>query len=422
MTLPANIYLYSMAFDSTDANRLYLATNQGLLRSLDAGDTWSAMSLPQGSDYVTSMWVDPMTPGTITLATGPAPYGILRSVDRGASWESIPWPFHDQLFAPVRITQDAGESGNLIVGTAASGLFEFQIAPDLSVSMTGLSGVLSAGTPQTLHLMALNKPAASFGASDAELTVNLPSVVMASAAVTTRGTCALAGQTITCRLGALKPGDFARIDVPLTLSAGNGNVVVTLQPREPESAAADNQLSTALSVKPSADLGISLGSVPTSMVASQTATTTATVMNNGPDAVLIAAATLSGSNLRVLSATPTSGSCAVSNGTASCSLGSLAATASNTIEFSFSVTSPGSAQLDAVTSSEAVDGVATNNSAQRSVVVTAESSGGSGGGTGSGGAGSSGGGAMHGWTLLLLGAGVLRRVLRLHSKCDTFAP
>ncbi len=441
--LPGNEVSQAIAFDSLNANRVYLGTYSGLFRSMDGGSSWTPMTLPIGADSIFSVLVDPATPGNITLVSA-STIGVIRSVDYGATWERLPYP-SDRL-DPARLgILDPGQPGLLHVGTYQAGMQAFQVEPDMAVSISGLANQLPLGSTPTLRLTAQNKASSPYAASDATVSLTLPAVLIPGTISTTRGTCTRTGQNFTCRLGAMQVGDVAQIDLPLTVISGTGNFSASVAPRETELAAADNALAMTVAVQPFAnlsatltqpatvnhgatvdlsgritnagpntadnsrlvftlpsglipvnaagangscaisagvvtcltgtmaantsatfnvqatanglgsqgvqanaiadpfdpdtannlasasvtvlpvtDLAITLSSPGSSMVTGQTGNSTATITNNGPDPVTIAVATISGTNLNVVTATPVGGSCAISAGAADCSMGTLA--------------------------------------------------------------------------------------------------
>jgi hypothetical protein len=189
-------------------------------------------------------------------------------VDYGASWERVPWdrgPF-DSPTAPRYGALDPEHPGNLIIGTTSAGVREYQISPNLSLSLSGLPATNVAGSTPTLRLTVRNRPDSLFAAADATASLTLPAVLVPGTLTTSRGTCTRAGQSVTCRLGAMPVGDTVLIDVALATTTGTGTVTASAQPREQELLPSDNQAALAVTVKPVADLGVSLSGVPASII------------------------------------------------------------------------------------------------------------------------------------------------------------
>lgn len=487
--LPTNQFVYAVAFDPIDGNRIYLGTNDGVYQSQNGGTTWSRLPVPLGTTSVTGVLIDPVAPGTLTLVVAGGTPGVVRTVDYGASWERLPWDTqNDGIAGPLKGALDPELPGNLLIGSSQRGMREFQVASDLSISMTGLAANIQLGSTPSVHLDVRNKPGSLYAASDATVVLNLPAALVPGTISASRGTCARAGQAITCRLGALHVGEGATIDVALAVATGSGTVTAAVSAREAELAPADNstsalvavwpfadqrltllqpattnhggaavleaqvvnlgpqeavnsrvvfnlpaglvaasgglcsyiapvvlcQLGTLppnasaniqvtpvatsvgsfpitagasadsydpdtasnsatvnLTVRPVTDISLALGGAPTTVAVGQAGTATATISNAGPDPVNVVVATLSGTNLAIVSAAAAAGSCSISGGEANCSLGTLAVGASRTIDVSFSPLALGAAQLSASVNSEAQDSAAGNNAATRSLTGTA---------------------------------------------------
>lgn len=78
----------SLAFDPLDGNRVFAGNSGsegdgGLLRSTDAGATWTKVE-GVGDQSVQAVAVDPVRPGRILVGT--ARHGVLRSLDGGTAW------------------------------------------------------------------------------------------------------------------------------------------------------------------------------------------------------------------------------------------------------------------------------------------------------------------------------------------------
>lgn len=102
--LPGVTALLSVTVDPTNDNILYLGTSPvGILKSTDAGATWTAMNngVPQDSNegsnpygYATSVkswnvyqiWIDPKSPSVLFAATNS---GVVRSANGGSSWTAV---------------------------------------------------------------------------------------------------------------------------------------------------------------------------------------------------------------------------------------------------------------------------------------------------------------------------------------------
>ena len=101
--------VYDMAVDHRDARVIYAATDQGIFRSTNQGDAWTALTTPLD---LTSILVHPTVAGWL-FAAGPG--GVWRSIDNGQQWA----PFENGLPAPTathharRITHDPANPTDL---------------------------------------------------------------------------------------------------------------------------------------------------------------------------------------------------------------------------------------------------------------------------------------------------------------------
>jgi len=87
----------SLVIDPRNPTTMYAGTYcSGVLRSLDGGDSWSAVNLdvsgtsspgPTGTNFVNTLAIDPLTPRTVYAGT----YGdgVFRSLDGGDTWQAI---------------------------------------------------------------------------------------------------------------------------------------------------------------------------------------------------------------------------------------------------------------------------------------------------------------------------------------------
>lgn len=143
---------FALAFHPTEPSVVIAGTRDGIVRSSDAGETWSAV----GDDLAAGYWIydiafDPRTPGVVyacgRLADGgdplSAPTGVvIKSVDGGAHWAPITAELKlDQVFS--RVLVDAFDSRIVYLWGAKHGV---AVSRDAGLSWNpwrdGLPGVM----------------------------------------------------------------------------------------------------------------------------------------------------------------------------------------------------------------------------------------------------------------------------------------
>ncbi len=82
---------YQVAVDPSVSGLLYAVTSQGLFRSADNGGHWILRLAPNATfDRVTRLALDPDFPATLYAGTdGAGPNAVLRSLDRGDTWSAL---------------------------------------------------------------------------------------------------------------------------------------------------------------------------------------------------------------------------------------------------------------------------------------------------------------------------------------------
>jgi photosystem II stability/assembly factor-like uncharacterized protein len=111
-------YATSLAIAPSRPETLYAATNVGLARSVDGGNTWRL----QPAEGLTRVAVDPTDADTVYGGTASA--GVLRSTDGGASWQ----PFGEGLPSQSISTLAFDAAGTMLyAGTNGAGLTSIRV-------------------------------------------------------------------------------------------------------------------------------------------------------------------------------------------------------------------------------------------------------------------------------------------------------
>jgi MBG domain (YGX type) len=93
----------SLAVHSTDPNTVYLGTaGGGVWKTTDGGQTWNPLTDSQASLAIGAVAIDPNNPNTVFAGTGEADFsvdsyygqGLLKSTDAGQTWTLIRTPFN----------------------------------------------------------------------------------------------------------------------------------------------------------------------------------------------------------------------------------------------------------------------------------------------------------------------------------------
>jgi photosystem II stability/assembly factor-like uncharacterized protein len=101
-------YIYFIAADKTSQNTIIVASQYGLLRSYDAGASWSAIELvtPPGEVQIRALALNPREGKEIYYATATAVY---KTVDGGKSWVTKKVPATGCQAETLAVDQDNGK-------------------------------------------------------------------------------------------------------------------------------------------------------------------------------------------------------------------------------------------------------------------------------------------------------------------------
>jgi len=124
--LPENVESRIVVFHPTERDVVYAGTQDGVYRSLNAGDSWARLGFPVKGAIVWSLAFHPKNPKI--MYAGLAPVGLYRSLDGGDTWhplKNVPVPEHCPMSFPTRtigIAVDPANPDDIYVGLEVSGV------------------------------------------------------------------------------------------------------------------------------------------------------------------------------------------------------------------------------------------------------------------------------------------------------------
>ncbi len=210
-------------------------------------------------------------------------------------------------------------------------------------------------------------------ATDVTATIDIPTGISISSAVTDTGICSVTGQKVTCILGNISTTN-ANITVKATPStAGDFDVAASVTTTKTDSDIDNNSDEVTITVEPKADLAISIADSDDpddgSIYAGNDLTYTITVKNNGPS---------DATNVKIKDNLPTgvtfvsaSSGCTEAAGEVICNIGDLANGASKSVNVVIKPTTPGTITNAVTVTATEFDPVAANDSAFEDTVVKA---------------------------------------------------
>jgi Domain of unknown function DUF11 len=366
--LPADHQTRSMAYDPLHPERLYVGTNAGLYRSFNSGLSWTSIA-PVGNVGANTILIDPVHTNTVTVIPSGGPVGFLRSVDAGVSWENIPVGSPGEFILLQNAVIDPLGAGRYIAGGSRRGLMEYQVAPDLAVTMTGLESTMATGSQGIAAITVRNR--GPYSVSFAQVDLSLPPTLSTGLATTSRGSCAKTANGIHCDLGAMHPNDIADISVPVVAGStmGTGTVSTTVAGYEPDAVAGNNTVGSQVTTLDTADLSLTLEGNPQTVGRQGTVTLTARLMNKGPK---LAFPTLLIVDLPAglqVAAAGIPSICTLAVARLTCNFGNLPEGASATLELALVANQAGVQSVSASAQSPMLDNNVADNSASASFTV-----------------------------------------------------
>ncbi|MBM3342419.1 MAG: hypothetical protein FJY56_09970 [Betaproteobacteria bacterium] len=106
--LPPNVSARAFAVNPNDPRVIYVGTQDGVYRSLDAGEHWQRPNFPDRNVDIYAITYHPTRPNV--LYAGAAPVALYRSEDGGENWKKMPAaraPKNCDMDFPVRIIRMA---------------------------------------------------------------------------------------------------------------------------------------------------------------------------------------------------------------------------------------------------------------------------------------------------------------------------
>ncbi len=269
-------------FDPVDSQTVYVYSGGDVLKTTNGGTSWTQLDFgpPHGvNQRAMSVMVDPLLRDTLFVVGPEGMPGFLRSVDGGASWESVRLevPQGEFLFLD-RAILDPLRPNLLHVGVTGLGIVDYEVAPDLSISIDGLTSPIAADSTITGLVTVRNR--GPLAASAADVRITLPDW----AQVTVPQRCTKTGSSLDCSLPALRVGQ--PFSVPLQLAIGQGpaqgQITASVAGHETDAVPDNNDASLSLASATQAKIGLAFEIDATTVAHNTNVLLTTRVSNPGP--------------------------------------------------------------------------------------------------------------------------------------------
>ncbi|WP_153067048.1 DUF11 domain-containing protein [Steroidobacter cummioxidans] len=202
-----------LVVNPTNSNVIYAAASGSLSRSVDAGQSWTALPAidQSAAAQFDDVALDPSNPDVIYAAHGT----LDRSVDGGASWQTI---YSGSRKRVRRVALDTLNPSIIYVGTEVHGVQAMEIALDLLLTATPPAAEVREGTTARISFEVRNQ--GPFSASLVSLSGTFSQAAASTTIASNRGTCSPSAGAFTCSIGALGLGEVARVTFDFTPAAG----------------------------------------------------------------------------------------------------------------------------------------------------------------------------------------------------------
>ncbi len=341
----------------------------GSIRSINGATTTTVSDAADGDtgEYGSSARTVSVRAGTGAGTTGGSvPVGESRSFSYQARVTSASAASTISNDAKATYTDDL--TASRITSTSPVVTTAVAAAADLAVTGVVANPGVVAGRRAVTNLTVSN--AGPSAASAVQVTTKVPPGITGIAATTPQGSCTVSGSNAVCDIAALAVGATAAVvvsgDVPAAATPGaQATLTSSVASGTYELNQADNATSVSAAVVTQADLGVTMTYAPTTPVAGDTETYTATVSNAGPSTartIMLTDPIATGSTF--VSATTANGTCTIgSTRTVECSLPDLDPGSTQTVTIVVQLDSNGSGAINNAVSVSAAtpDPVVGNN-------------------------------------------------------------
>lgn len=353
--------LIDFTIDPADHDRIFLVSLDSVRRTRDGGATWTPVNFgdPFGETfYANRLLIDPVHTSTLWAPALSTP-GFARSVDDGRTWQHVKAPFSGGFYGLSSGVLDPLSPDTLVAGADVWGLVEYQVAPDLEVSLDVPASPWPAGSVTTASVHVHNL--GPLDASPPEITLSMPASMKVSAVP---ANCTVNAAVIRCELAAVHVGETASVPLGLipAASASPVNLTAAVTGHEKDPVAGNNSVTQSISSTLQVDLRLALTTTATTVDHGAVVRFTATATNQGasPAASVALAFNLGSFTAPVLGST-----CAAASLVSDCVFGTLASGESVTVTLDVKASGLGANTLTATVQ----DGTAQFSAAQSQTVT-----------------------------------------------------